>query len=177
MQNLTTNNPNNATFYATLITDTTSDVVNVQWCQNNLYSIVKKLGLENFFGGDSKVSQSEQDAYNKENPDKAPLNSNRAAAELQKLMDFMGTIEEKYYCSGICYKEAIFFFSDVNNGLPIKSCQESLKDSIFKKKLGNYGIGLVVIAALLCIPWLLHFSLYCLPGNGSITNKKTLNII
>lgn len=60
------------------------------------------LGLSSFFGGSGSTSQSDKDAYAKEYPNGPPLNSNSAAAKMQKLMDYMGKLENKYHCSGIC---------------------------------------------------------------------------
>jgi len=42
---------------------------------------------------------------------------------------------------------------------------------------GQYGVGTVIIALLVCIPWCLVFPLYCLGGDGNITKKIPGNII
>lgn len=87
---------------------------------------------------------------------------------MQKFMDFMGKLEVDNKCSGICTKEPIYYFSDINNGVPTTQCAEKIKSTYMIGKLKNFGIGLIIMALLLCLPWCLHFALYCLPGKASI---------
>lgn len=174
--NWTTNNPSQLSFYSSLNTTVSGNVVNVQWCQNSFSQIMSDLGVEALFGkGDTP--QAERDQYAKDYPNNAPLNQKQSLARLQRFMDFMGTLETRFNCAGICEKQPIFYFSNINNGIPVGPCASKLKENYMISKLKDYGIGLIIIGILLIIPWLLHFALYCLPGKASITEMKTLNII
>ena len=67
----------------------------------------------------SETPQDEQDKYNEKWEDGyATLNKNPSAAKMQKFMDYLGTIEKKYECSGVCNKQKVYYFSDINFGIP-----------------------------------------------------------
>jgi len=66
-----------------------------------------------------ETPQDEQDKYNEKWEDGyATLNKNPSAAKMQKFMDYLGTIEKKYECSGVCNKQKVYYFSDINFGIP-----------------------------------------------------------
>lgn len=85
------------------------------------------------------------------------------------LIDYFGKIESEFECSGVCTKKDWYYFSDITKGLPPNSCKDDIKNKVLKYDVGNYGLGMLLIAAFVALPWLLHFPLYCLPGRGSAT--------
>jgi len=55
---------------------------------------------------------------------------------------FLSKLERKYECSGLCTREKWFYFSDVNKGPPLYSCQESIMNYMSEKFMKIYGIVL-----------------------------------
>lgn len=51
-------------------------------------------------------------------------------------MDFLGKVEEKYECSGICDQMSVYYFSNINEGIPKTSCWTGLKKEIFWNTFG-----------------------------------------
>lgn len=51
-----------------------------------------------------------------------------------------------------------------------------MKESYLIAKGKSFGRGLIVMASLLLVPWVLHFILYCIPGKGSLLEGKSLYI-
>ena len=72
-----------------------------------------------FTSTDSEVSNDEKDNY-EENKDsnQASLSDNQAAAKMQIFLNYLGKVETQYECSGVCEKKKIYYFSDINNGVP-----------------------------------------------------------
>ena len=107
----------------------------------------------------------------------APLNENIGAARMQVYMDFLGKIERENKCSGICKVEDLYYFSDINIGIPESDCGTAIKRELFWKTFGQYGIGVVVTGFFFCIPYILNCILCFLPGKGNVFQKIPGNII
>lgn len=76
-------------------------------------------------------------------------------------MDGMGKIEKAYKCAGLCEKEKIFFFSDINYGVPGTSCKDKFLSDELPKLFGNYGIGLLVIGSVLLVGNFCGYAMCC----------------
>eukprot|EP00826_Nyctotherus_ovalis_P057305 TRINITY_DN7829_c0_g1_i16.p1 TRINITY_DN7829_c0_g1~~TRINITY_DN7829_c0_g1_i16.p1 ORF type:complete len:243 (-),score=51.14 TRINITY_DN7829_c0_g1_i16:279-1007(-) len=55
---------------------------------------------------------------------------NPVAGRKKAVLSFLGWLEEKKDCSGICNKEKFYYFSDVNRGVPPKACRQPVLDYI-----------------------------------------------
>ncbi len=94
--------------------------------------------------------------------------------KLKDVYGYLGDVEEEFDCSGVCTKKGIYYFSDVTRGQPTDSCKASLKGKWLSRNVTNYGVGFLIMALFICVPWILNFVLCCLPGKGTITNKITI---
>ena len=71
------------------------------------------------FASGGEVTDEERAEYDDQwEVGQAPLNEDSAAAKMQMFMDYLGKIEKKHSCSGVCNKWKIYYFSDINNGIP-----------------------------------------------------------
>lgn len=132
-------------------------IVNVMECEAELKNLYESSGASAVFGSDADAGLDKYKRY----------------------LEYLGKIEEDYNCSGICAKQGIYYFSDVNKGFPESSCKQKIKDEVAGKQIGMFGFGGIAIALALCLPWLVHFPMYCLPGKGAFCehSKASLPII
>ena len=77
---------------------------------------------------------------------------------IEQFMEFMKIMEEDYKCSGICEKEDIFYFSDVNEKVE-KPCYKDIGGGILQGLFGNYGIIFIVSAVIILIGWCVNWGL------------------
>lgn len=96
---------------------------------------------------------------------------------MQIIMDFLGDIEKEDECSGICDKKDLYYFSNLNKGIPKKECKDAIKKKIFWTTFGQFGIGTTITGFFFCIPCILNLILCFLPGKGNCVKKVPGNII
>ena len=63
------------------------------------------------------------------------------------ILSFIGWMEERWQCSGLCTVQKYYYYSDVNNGQPIRACKENMLDYINRWYMGTYA--LVIISAVI----------------------------
>lgn len=94
--------------------------------------------------------------------------------DIIKYLDYFGDIEEEYKCSGICIQQAKYYFWDSTKGEPTKACKDPIKDELLIGEVQGFGIGYVVIAAVLMVVWFVQYGLCCrkqpAPGHGGTKN-------
>ena len=87
----------------------------------------------------------------------------------REVFGLLETLELRYECSGVCSREKWFYFSDVNQGAPLYSCQLGILNYINEKFILIYGLimtsGLVMFFAP--IPTVV---LMCIRLKGEITD-------
>lgn len=114
-------------------TERTYDPVNgacgVQWCNDDFFEIIyNNLPISDQLG-EAGVAPEEGEAtaaddYNTENAEAIenceewPQSDQSALNTMKKVMGFLGELEDKYECAGICTKQDIYYFSNVDNGSP-----------------------------------------------------------
>eukprot|EP00826_Nyctotherus_ovalis_P063929 TRINITY_DN9372_c0_g1_i5.p2 TRINITY_DN9372_c0_g1~~TRINITY_DN9372_c0_g1_i5.p2 ORF type:complete len:215 (-),score=29.72 TRINITY_DN9372_c0_g1_i5:13-657(-) len=65
---------------------------------------------------------------------------------------FLAELENRFECSGLCTREKWFYFSDVNRGAPLYSCQETVLKYISEKFIMAYGIILTCAVIMFFAP-------------------------
>lgn len=135
----------------------TGTIKNVQECEKELTTLYESSGAKEVFGD----------------------NTSDGLSKYKKYLNYLGDIEADYECSGICVKQNFYYFSDINAGIPEVSCKDKIKNEVAGKQIGMFGYGGLAIAIALCLPWLMHFPMYCLPGKGAFCehSKASLPII
>lgn len=74
----------------------------------------------------------------------------------------IGTIEDKYKCSGIWEKLPIYFFSDSSVGKPTQRCLEPIKEHFYGGMI-IFGSLFIAIAFLILLVVAIHIVYACLP--------------
>eukprot|EP00826_Nyctotherus_ovalis_P019094 TRINITY_DN15830_c0_g1_i12.p1 TRINITY_DN15830_c0_g1~~TRINITY_DN15830_c0_g1_i12.p1 ORF type:complete len:275 (+),score=76.83 TRINITY_DN15830_c0_g1_i12:64-888(+) len=62
------------------------------------------------------------------------------------ILSFIGWMEDKWSCSGLCRVHKYYYYSDVNKGQPVKACKGDMLDYVDKWYIGAYV--LVIISAI-----------------------------
>lgn len=70
----------------------------------------------------------------------------------KEAMGFLGELENRFECSGLCTREKWFYFSDVNRGAPLYSCQSTILSYISEKFIMAYGIILTCAVIMFFAP-------------------------
>lgn len=65
---------------------------------------------------------------------------------------FLGELENRFECSGLCTREKWFYFSNVNRGAPLYSCQDTILSYILEKFIMAYGIILTCAVIMFFAP-------------------------
>jgi len=89
--------------------------------------------------GAQNVYQCPKDIYNGNNPRK-------------EATGFLGELENRFECSGLCTREKWFYFSNVNRGAPLYSCQDTILSYISEKFIMAYGIILTCAVIMFFAP-------------------------
>lgn len=99
-------------------------IKSVQYCSTYLTAMYNEIGADKLYGdtSGSNYTAQEKSDYAAANPDKPGLPDNKNVVKLQTFMNYLGMIESKYACSGICQKMDIYYFSDISNGTPTGAC-------------------------------------------------------
>ena len=154
----------------------TGTACGVQWCPvNDLVTSYNNLPIKDFIGDlETDYISVEVDAENTDNNadilacKKWPKTVFKKLNQFNEILGILGEIEAEYDCSGVCTKQNIYYFSDTREGEPDDSCKDSIKNKYIQSKVTNYGIGFIVMALFIFLPWILNFVLCCLPGKGKI---------
>eukprot|EP00826_Nyctotherus_ovalis_P003412 TRINITY_DN10696_c0_g1_i2.p1 TRINITY_DN10696_c0_g1~~TRINITY_DN10696_c0_g1_i2.p1 ORF type:complete len:279 (-),score=50.28 TRINITY_DN10696_c0_g1_i2:185-1021(-) len=87
--------------------------------------------------------------------------NNPVSGVKNSLLSFLGWLEEKKDCSGICTQQPYYYFSDVNRGVPGKACKDPLLDYLDKWYIGAYVVTIIagVVTFLGTISSLLYICL------------------
>lgn len=124
-------NPNAAGVGYTAI-NSSSTVVNVQSCTDHLEQAYANYGID--FDSTS---------------------------DLAEFLGHFGTIEKEFKCSGICTLQNRYYFSDINIGVPEKTCIDVIKDELVLGEVRGFGIGYTVTACILFLIWFVQYGLCC----------------
>jgi hypothetical protein len=89
--------------------------------------------------GAQNVYQCPKDIYNGDSPKK-------------EATGFLGELENRFECSGLCTREKWFYFSNVNRGAPLYSCQDTILSYISEKFIMAYGIILTCAVIMFFAP-------------------------
>ena len=65
---------------------------------------------------------------------------------------FLAELENRFECSGLCTREKWFYFSNVNRGAPLYSCQGRVLNYISEKFIMAYGIILTCAIIMFFAP-------------------------
>ena len=80
---------------------------------------------------------------------------------LTEYLDHFGSIESEFKCSGICIVRTQYYFSNINNGIPTKTCFDSIKNDLILGDVRGYGIGYTVTGVVLFVIWFVQYGLCC----------------
>lgn len=84
-----------------------------------------------------------------------------STSELAEYLGHFGNIEKEFSCSGICTLQNRYYFSDINNGVPSKTCFDVIKDDLILGDVRGYGIGYTVAGVVLFVIWFIQYGLCC----------------
>jgi hypothetical protein len=113
-------------------TNTSSTVTNAQGCTSFLETAYADYGID--FDGEGGISE---------------------------YLGYFGDIEKDFKCSGMCDLKPKYYFSDINNGIPVKVCLDSIKNDLILGEVQGYGIGYTIAGAVLFMIWFVQYGLCC----------------
>ena len=112
--------------------------------------------LTDIFGGIDYNPNPNDPSMNQFDPEQGKGNQLARFLEL----DFLGYVEEKFQCSGMCNKGLFYFSRNITEGIPEKTCLSSIHTHLVEEASGLGGMStFVALLALWCFGC--HFFLYC----------------
>ena len=94
-------------------------------------------------------------------------------SDIVEYLDLFGDIEKEYECSGICNKQAVYYFYSVSAGEPKNECTDKIKTELIDGIIAGSGIAYLVTGIFIGVIWFIQYGLCCRkkPQPGSDSRK------
>lgn len=135
------------------------DNIETMFCSNNCKCKADRGNFPTAGGYQDMVIDEENGASTVVNCPRNPVSEVKTT-----ILSFIGWMEEKWDCSGLCTVHKYYYYSDVNNGKPWRACKDDMLDYVDKWYYGVYA--LVIASAIIVFLGSISSLLYiCCGGN------------